>query len=86
MKSATISLRGKTTTIKYEVIALQKLVYAKVFWESGKYDHFYQGMYGDKTRWENNAMPKDLILVLSDIFNKEEPRMIAESEIWKHRM
>lgn len=74
MKSATITLRGKTTTFTYKIISMQgRLIYATVAWESGEVTFFYKGMYGDPLRWECKSMPDDLILTLSEIFNKETP-------------
>lgn len=75
MKKAIITVRGKTTKIKYKVLDRLGLIYASVIWQSGKGTFFYKGMYGIPDRWEQNSMPDDLILVLSDIFNKETPEL-----------
>ncbi|GGH24542.1 hypothetical protein FAZ19_16355 [Sphingobacterium alkalisoli] len=73
MKTATITVRSKTTTFEYIVLNLLGTIYAKVTWVNGESTHFYKGLYHDKSRWENRGMPDDLIDVLSEIFNKEEP-------------
>lgn len=73
MKEAIITVRGRTTTIKYIVLDRLGLQYARVTWENGKETFFYKGMYGIKDRWENDSMPDDLILTVSQIFNNETP-------------
>ena len=72
-KTATVTVRGKTTTIQYVCVDNGGPVYASVIWENGKETIFYKGMYGNKERWENHSMPDDLIDVLSELFNKEKP-------------
>lgn len=73
MKTATITVRGRTAEIKYHVTEREGLAVAAVYWPDGEREVFYRGLYGDKTRWENRFMPDDLIVVLSEIFNKETP-------------
>ncbi|MBE8712517.1 hypothetical protein C4F49_02330 [Sphingobacterium sp. KB22] len=73
LKEATITLRGKTTTIKYIVVGVDKIDHAIVTWENGERTTFYKGLYGVKNRWETKDMPADLIDLLSEIFEKETP-------------
>lgn len=72
-KTATITVRGKTTTIKYITLNNGDVIYARVTWESGEETFFYKGMYGKPKRWEAKGIPDDLIEVLSEIFEKETP-------------
>lgn len=72
MNEATITVRGKTTTFKYQALNRLGLIYANVVWESGEETHFYKGMYGKEDRWENRYMPDDLVLAVSEVLNKAE--------------
>jgi len=45
-KELQITLRGKTTTIKYIVVSVEKIDHAIVTWESGERTTFYKGLYG----------------------------------------
>lgn len=81
MKDTTITVRGRSTDIKYEVIQHINLVFARVLFKSGEEILFYQGMYGNKERWESKSMPDDLVEVLSAIFNSVEPIKFSEGDI-----
>ncbi|WP_353183552.1 hypothetical protein [Parapedobacter lycopersici] len=83
MKEAIITVRGKTTTIRYMVLDRHGLFYARVTWENGTETFFYKGMYGIKNRWENIGMPDDLIQTVSEIFNKETPVKDHVVNYWK---
>ena len=83
MKRAVITVRQKTTTLKYRIIDSGGLYYARVIWESGKQSFFYKGLYGIPDRWEAKPMPDDVIRVVSEIFNREAPEPGFEVDIYK---
>ena len=83
MKTAAITVRGKTTTIRYRVFSSGSLRYAQVFWTSGKQSVFYKGLYGIPHRWEARPMPDDVIHAVSEIFDREIPEIASLIDIYK---
>jgi hypothetical protein len=82
MKTAVITVRDRSTAIQYEVVDHAGLFYAWVEWQSGAKTFFYKGMYGISDRWENRYMPDDLILAVSEVFNKEIPVKAVVIDHW----
>ncbi|PRD47589.1 hypothetical protein [Sphingobacterium haloxyli] len=77
MKEKRISIRGKSTTIRYIVVDNGGLVYARVTWDKGTETLFYKGMY-NKPEWFAKGIPADLIMMLSPIFDQEQPLKIEQ--------
>ncbi|MFC3199634.1 hypothetical protein ACFOET_18600 [Parapedobacter deserti] len=80
MDEAAITVRGKSTTVKYRVVDKIGLQYARVEFQSGDKYFFYRGMYGNEKKWENRCLRSDLVDVLSDPFNSVEAVNLGEHD------